>query len=172
MAIFTISDEIRQVAMDAFDTLINELSKTCRLYYPPKMQECSNCVVDMIGRKSSNIYLHGGPIPFPFGGMCPMCDGAGYKAIEVYHDVNFLVNENIKSFYKDGLPSNVNLPNGTIQTKGYITDMPKVKRCSHMIKHLALENYQTMNYTLYGEPLSPGNIIQGRYFVALWLRSI
>jgi hypothetical protein len=39
----------------------------CTLEYGvTKYDDCNNCVYDPIGRKSSNVYEAGGPVPFPF----------------------------------------------------------------------------------------------------------
>jgi hypothetical protein len=165
--IFEITPAIREVARKAFDDLIDQLSKTCRLYYPPIMEPCSNCLPDPIGKKSANRWLDGGPAPFPLGSVCPMCGGEGYRANQLYDDVQLLVSENAKKFYFFG---KIEIPDGSIETKFYIHDLPKVVKCDYML--LDLPNSQSLRktYRLVGEPAIPGNIIQGRYVIALWQR--
>ena len=69
---------------DNIDAVIDTFGKTCRVYYPPKQISCVNCILDPIGNKSANRYLHGGPIPFRNGALCPVCNGVGYRAEETF----------------------------------------------------------------------------------------
>jgi len=170
--IFTLSDDIKNLAHAAFTDLINELGKRCRLVFPPKMAPCANCVIDPIGNKSSNRYVNGGPAPFPMGSICPACGGRGRIATENSRDIILLVNENPKQFDNSLKLNNANIyyPDGTIQTKGFIRDLPDVLKCTEMIKDLSIQPYIEYRYKRYGEPLSPGNIVQGAFFVCLWTR--
>lgn len=127
----------------------------------------NNCHYDPIGKKSSNRYLHGGPISFPMGSICPLCGGVGYKAIEVEETVTLLINEDPKTFQIFGSTA---IHDGTIQTKGFIVDLPKIMKCSYMIKDLNIRPYIEYRYKLASEPLVPANIAPGKIFVANWTR--
>ena len=65
-----------------------------------KYDDCNNCVYDPIGRKSSNVYEAGGPVPFPFGGLCPMCNGQGKKPVVSTENVKVIIVYNPKEFDK------------------------------------------------------------------------
>ena len=68
------------------------LTIACTLDYGvTKYENCANCVFDPIGRKSANRFLDGGPIPFPFGGICPLCNGAGKKPVVSSENVHLAV---------------------------------------------------------------------------------
>lgn len=164
-----LSTSIRNGSRNAFDSLIVTFGKTSRLILPPKITYCDNCKIDPIGKKSSNIWINGGPAPFPNGSLCPMCEGKGTIAQEVYYDVTMLIQEDPTKFEKI---FSVNFPDGAIQTKCFITELPKIQQCQYMIKHLDLINVLPQKYKLFGEPLCPGNIVQSRYIVALWERVI
>jgi hypothetical protein len=170
--IFTISDGIRNLAKDAFSDLINQLGKPCKLIFPPKMTACANCIPDPIGNKSSNRYNTGGPAPFPMGSICPVCGGKGQIATENSRVVTLLINEDPKQFDKSLQLNNSNIyyPDGTIQAKGFIADLPDVLKCTEMIKDTNIQPYIEYRYKRYGEPLSPGNIVQGAFFISLWTR--
>ena len=61
-----------------------------------KYDDCNNCVYDPIGRKSSNVYEAGGPVPFAFGGLCPMCHGQGKKPVVSTEDIKVIIVYNPK----------------------------------------------------------------------------
>ena len=105
-------------------------------------------------------------MPF-FSGVCPLCNGQGYKAVEVSDEVVLLINEDPKSFQSFG---NVDIPQGTIQTKGFIADLPKVLKCAYLIKDINIKPYIEYRYKLASEPLVPANIAPGKIFVANWTR--
>lgn len=165
--IFTITPGIRQIASDAIDDLINQLGKPCRLVYPPIYTACPNCVFDPIGNKSSNRYKHGGPVPFQFGN-CPMCNGAGREATFPTEVVTLLCAWTPKQWFI--LPENLRMPDGDLQTKGYISDLPKIKRAVEMDMEISQEAYGHWRFKLASDPIDAGNIIQGRYCVCLWKR--
>lgn len=162
--IFTITQDIRDVAINAFDTLIIELGKTCRLYYPPQMVAC-NCTADPVGEKPNNYFDNGGSVGFPLGSVCPECNGSGFRSERAYSDVLMLVNEDPKTFYKE---FGVNIPDGFIQTKCLIESLNTILRCDYMQKDILTSDYLNTTYKINGQPIMPGNIIQRRYVVALW----
>lgn len=170
--IFAITPEIRNLAKAAFSDLIDQLSKPVKLVYPPKMERCDNCVYNPVGKKSSNVYVTGGPIPFPLGSICPLCGGAGMRATENSDIVNLLINEDVKTFDKSLKLDNTNIyyPAGTIQCKGYVRDLPKILKCDYMIKDMNLQPMMEYRYKRYGEPMVPGNIVQDYFFISLWQR--
>ena len=130
--IFTLTPDITKIASDAIDDLIDQLGKQCTLVYPPVWTVCTNCVFDPVGDKSANRWVSGGPIPFTDGAVCPLCDGAGKRADETTEVITMLI-ANQPSHYFAKLPSNIQLPSGRIQTKGYLSDWPKVIRAKEMI---------------------------------------
>jgi hypothetical protein len=168
--IFTLTTDIKTVTSQALDDLMTELGKNCQLIYPPKWAACVNCVFDPIGQKSSNRWVNGGPAPFPEGSVCPVCNGAGQRAEETTETIKMLVRSEPAHFWVKA-PPGVNVPAGLIQTKGFFTDMPKVLQAQQMVVQPELQAIIRYRYTLVGEPLDIGNIIQGRYFVAMWQRS-
>ena len=165
--IFTLTPDIKAIISSAFDDIITELGKICRVYYTPKIILCVNCIFDSVNHRSTGLYLSGGPYPFPVGSPCPVCFGRGTITEEAYDDVNLLIQEDVKQFQKIG---NLDFPNGSIQTKGLVADLPKIQRCDHMLKHVNLSDVLPQKYKLLGEPICPGNIIQSRYFICLWER--
>lgn len=168
--VFTLTDDIKAVVTAGLDDLMTELGKNCTLVYPPKYAACVNCVFDPIGNKSSNRWVTGGPVPFPEGSICPFCGGNGKRADEVTVTIKMLVRAESSQFWVKA-PAGFQVPTGSIQTKGFLTDVQKVLTAREMIVQPELQTIIRYRYTLVGEPLDVGNIIQGRYFVALWQRA-
>lgn len=167
--IFTLTNDIKQIAADAIDDLIDQLGKSCTLVYPPVWTVCANCVFDPVGDKSANRWVSGGPIPFQDGAVCPLCSGAGKRADENTEVITMLI-ANQPSHFFTKLPGSLQLPSGSIQTKGYLSDWPKVIRSKEMILQKGVFP-TTLRYVLKGEPIDVGNIIQARYMVCNWLRA-
>lgn len=168
--IFTLSNDVKAIAQQAIDDLIDQLGKDCRLIYPPRMVPCANCVFDPVGKKSSNHWLNGGPVPFPGGTACPLCDGKGLRAEEVFETVRLLVAWNPKNWFIKQMPPNLQVADGVIQTKGFLSDAPKMLQAREMIVETPIEAFRRYRFVLAGEPVDASNIIQGRYVVMSWRR--
>lgn len=54
----------------------NVYGRECLFVYPPKLVECTNCIVNSSGL-SSGIYKQNGPTPFNVPKVCPVCHGNG-----------------------------------------------------------------------------------------------
>jgi hypothetical protein len=161
--LITITQKLKNIMESGSDDLIDQTGFSCKLYYPPRMESCVNCVVDPIGRKSSNKYLHGGPIPFPFGGICPLCNGAGFHATETYDTITMKCFENPTQFIKI---AGITHPDAKLLTKGYVTDLPKVLKSDYMIK--GGTEYVEFRYSKIGPPIINHKLVQNRYFFMLW----
>lgn len=166
--IFTLTADIKAIASDAIDDLIDQLGKQCRLIYSAVKTDCPNCLLDVQSNKSTGLYKSGGPRPFPARGICPVCRGAGKIDSTSTDSVTMLCTWNPRDFYK--YVGNVELPHSFVQTKGYMKDLPKILRARRMVLEVPIEPYIRYTFELSGEPIDPGNIIQGRYFLALWKR--
>lgn len=164
--LFTITNKIRQIASDGIDDLIDQLGKDCLLIYPALKDDCPNCIYDSSTGRSSGRYKSGGPRPFPTGTICPVCRGSGTIESTITDTVKLLCQWNPKQFTM--LAGNIERPNSVVQTKGYMTDLPKIVRARRMIIEIPVEPYIKATFELIGNPIDPGNIIQGRYFIALW----
>ena len=165
--IFTLTNDIKTIAQAAITDLINQLGKQCQLVYPPTVSVCPNCYFDSLNNKSTNIFLPGGPTPFPDGSICPVCSGSGNLATETSTTITMLIaNHPSKFFIK--IP-HIEVPAGAIQTKGFIADLPTVMKAQAMILQPTFPN--RLRYVLAGEPIDEGNIIQNQYFVATWKRA-
>lgn len=168
--IFTIDAAIKSIIQGALDDIITNLGKNCLLVYPPKMLPCDNCVSNPIGNLPSNRWRTGGPIHFGVGSLCPMCDGQGMRAEELTEAILLLCEWDPKKFIKPFQGLDIRIPNGLLQTKGYLVDMPKILRCDHLVFQTDVAGMSHFKYKLYDDPGDRSNIIQNRYFIATWER--
>ena len=89
-----ITNDFKNLFSNAIKALLEDAALTvpCTLYFGvTKYEDCSNCVYDPIGRKSSNKFQTGGPVPFRNGGVCPVCSGNGKKPVTSTENLNLAV---------------------------------------------------------------------------------
>lgn len=168
--LFTIDDGTRRTITLALDDIITEFGKDCRLVYPAAWQPCVNCVYDPVGKKSANRWKTGGPLAFHSGTICPVCEGrGGYAATEAYEAIRLKIDWEARNFtHPAGKALKVRQKYSVCQTKGYMQDYAKVVKCDHLVVQVPIENIVQAKFYLVGMPISPGNIIQDRYFEAFW----
>lgn len=164
--IFTLDDNIKSLAAQIFDDVITEFQKPCLVVYPPKMIPCTQCRLDPVGNKSSGFWKDGTRIR----GVCPYCGGNYFKAEEVSETVNFLTEVEPKQFEKFPFSVPIRDAGGLLQIKGFMEDLPKVQKCEYIIHDLNMRPFIEQRYRMYGEPISPSNIVQNRYFICLFER--
>lgn len=170
MGILFSLDAVKPTIQQALDDLITELGKDCLLVYPPKWVNCSNCLSSSFGNKSSSSWKSGGPLPFPAGTVCPLCNGSNKVSQEQTESVRMLCAWEPKAFFEPLPQVDVRVPYGVIQTKSYLSDAPKIMRADHAVFQTPTTNILRSTYELAGEPVDVSNIIQGRYCVATWKR--
>jgi hypothetical protein len=174
--LFTL-DSIKPIAQDAIDTLILQLGKPCRLIYPPVLKACpQGCPLPAGGKQATDVWRTGGSVRPGNLSVCPLCGGSGQLATEASEVITLLCNFNPKEWFLNnqiGQDTNlaVRVPDGHCLTKGFLTDLPKIQRCTSAVLAMNVEPYIRYNYQLDSEPLDTSNILQGRYFQAMWKRS-
>lgn len=163
-----VPDEIFQKYRDVVDEFTNTtFGINCRLEYPPKEIACINCIYDVQNKKSTNKYKTGGPIPFSFG-ICPHCNGRGFKP-EIQTDIIKLrVYWDKKSWLKVGIP--LNIPDGMVQAIGFMSDLPKIKKSQKAVLNSDQEGHNSWAYKLSGEPI-PHGFGRDRYVITYWERA-
>ncbi len=126
----------------------------------------NNCVYDSIGRKSANKYQDGGPAPFPFGTICPLCNAAGKRGVETTENINLAVIWDYKEFVN---VTTVNNPLGTIQTITFDTNTPKLKRAKHIVVATNIAAYANHRFERISEP-QPCGFGSTDFVSVLWER--
>jgi hypothetical protein len=148
-----INSNVKKLFNNAIGALLEDgaLTVPCTLYFGvTKYEACSNCVYDPIGRKSSNRFLSGGPVPFRSGGVCPVCSGDGKKAVITTEDIYLAVIYDYKDFL--GIRTPVNVPEGIIQTISKKSTTPKLIRAKEIQPSTDLSNYSDARFERASEP--------------------
>ena len=157
---------------DMYNEAVLLFTRTAKLIYPEKREQCPNCYMNTMGtrNKSVSIYRPGGPYPFERGMPCPYCNGKGYKAVEASDDITLRIYWDRKSWYNVGIP--VDIPNGMIQTISFMSDLQKIEQCKYMIPNYdGIENYDKAKYERNGSSFPQGfRQNTTKYVVTFWNR--
>lgn len=149
----------------------NHISRVCKVVYPPKKIECSNCIVGLQGTSISNTYKHGGPAPFSFG-TCPMCGGNGYTEQEYTDTLRLRIYWTKKDMARIAAYNSIGgagIPDGVVLVIGFMTDLTKIKQAAEIL--LISENtHEEFRFSLESEPY-PHGFGKERYFAAYLKRT-
>lgn len=171
--VFTLDPSVVTLATGGITDLVNQLGKQCGLLFDPIMSPCPNCSLDpqsAAGNKPTTRWESGGAVAPRAAGLCHNCGGTNQIATEVPLEViTMLVAVTPHTFFKK-FPANIQVPDGTIQTKGFQTDLPKVLRSRAMVLSPDTQGVVRWRYELDGEPVDVSNITPGVFFVATWKR--
>lgn len=155
--------DLQSLYEDVSSEMLNQFGATFNIYYPPTRRECDNCVLANFGNTgSSNVYKAGGPQSFTMG-LCPLCEGRGYKDVDVTPDaikLRYYADKRVWKKYADAIA----VPDAEGMIIGNMTDMPKLLRSSK-IEKTDLANYRTYFFVLASEPDRWG--FGEKYFYAL-----
>lgn len=147
------------------DAMLEELGINCIVHYPGIKVECINCYFNSLpGVSSSNIYRSGGPYPFTEG-ICPYCQGLGYKETFTTDTIKVRAYFDKKSWNKTNIP--IGIKDGSVWTIGYMSDLIKIQRAAYIT--LPSNINSPLAYTLIAEPI-PWGLKRDRYFSAFWQR--
>lgn len=174
----SISDSLRNLIQSYGDFLIEDAAKQCRIFYPAKRTQCPNCHYDSQSQRSSGLYKNGGPYPFS-GGVCPYCQGAGFKEETTSELLSlkidwFNLHEQVdiaKSFANENIPNeSIALPYGILRTKGFMRDKAKILRAEKMVAQIPVEGLERQVFYKITEPIDNYNVVPNRYFLCFWAR--
>lgn len=163
-----ITNEFKTIYKTFIDELFRQgsLSLPCKLIYSVSaFNECSNCYIDPITHKSSNIYKNGGPLQFVDGQICPFCRGIGGIYTESSDNINLLVLFDYKTWIN--FNNKVHAPDGLIQTISKLVDYTNIKNCSKLIVDTNIQNYTESYYERNSEP-EPCGFGDSSYFFTYW----
>ena len=165
-----IDSSFKSVFNNSISALLEDdaLTTACTLEYGiTKYDNCANCLYDPIGQKSSNRYQSGGPAPFPFGNLCPMCNGNGRRPVTSSESVKLAVIFEPRQFLEIKTP--VNTADGLIQTLAGKTLTPKLQRAKEIIVATELSGYFSHRYERISEP-SPIGLGSNEFVICTWKR--
>jgi len=136
------------------------IGRLCTIIYPPKRTSCVNCIKP-VGASTTNVYRHGGPMPFSFGG-CPMCGDDGYKEVEYTDTIRLRIYWNRKDWIR--IVGNIGVADADAMVIGYMADLPKFSQAVELLL-ASRQNEAEYRVVVAGKP-SPWGFGRSRYFVA------
>lgn len=89
------------------------------------------------------------------------------KEVEVLSDIKLKVYWDTKQWI--GVGGNIQIPDGAIQTIGFMTDLPKILQAKALIVHKGIKDYKELRFERMGEH-TPMGLRQNRYFSCMWRR--
>jgi hypothetical protein len=169
MDFISLTDEDRATIAGAFSDLFDLHAKACRLVYPPRLSPCPNCIIDTMSGRSSGRYRPGGPRSFQQG-TCPVCLGVGRLESAESDDVRFVLAWRPKEFFLPIPDIAIRAPQGAIQTKGRLSDLPRTLRADYLVADVGLEGVFRKKFRLLEQPVDHHNLVPQKYFVATWIQ--
>tara|TARA_R110000824_G_scaffold130213_6_gene291986 strand:- start:595 stop:1122 length:528 start_codon:yes stop_codon:yes gene_type:complete len=166
-----IDSSFKSIFNDAISAILEDdaLTIACTLEYGiTKYESCVNCLYDPIGQKSSNRFQNGGPVPFPFGGICPLCNGNGKRPITSSENVKLAVIFEPKQFLEISTP--VNTADGYIQTLAKKAMTARLQRAKEIIVATDVSGFFSHRYQRMSEPL-PIGLGNNEFVLCTWRRA-
>lgn len=158
----------------AIDALLEDAACTrpCKLIFKhTKWTTCPNCVYNAGTRRSSNVYLAGGPIEF-YSGTCPYCHGDGRTSGEETSELYMMPLWNSKDWVGNIITRAADRTDGAeviVQTMSFLNSLDDLKRASSIVIDTALESYTRNTFHRIGEPM-PCGFGASNYIFTSWGR--
>jgi len=147
---------------DVVDSTFTIFGVTCQLVYVEKVEEISTNFDNVPSNNSVNAHRRGNQKQY-------RRETKVIKEVEKTEDIVIKVYWDSKSWVKTG--SNMVIPDGSIQTIFYATDLHKITRAKELIVHKDIKDKKEMRFKRNGEPF-PMGLQQKRYFGCFWERSV
>lgn len=163
-----ITAEFKNIFKTMIDSLLVEgsLSLPCKLIYENSAKdECPNCEIDPLSKRSSNFYKDGGPIKFVNGQVCPYCSGEGYLFKSNEEDVNLLVLFDYKHWI--GFKNDVKAADGMIQTICKMDILSKIRSANRIIVDNNLTGFARNEFARHSDP-EPAGLGDNQYIFTFW----
>ena len=146
---------------DVIDSTFTIFGITCQLVYVEKVEEISSSFDNFPTNNSISAHRRGPGTP-AFNRA-----GSVFREVEKIEDITLKVYWDNRSWVKVG--HNITVPDNSIQTIGYMTDLPKILRAKELIVHKGIKDYGELRFQRTGEHF-PVGLQQERYFACFWER--
>lgn len=145
---------------DIIDSTINDIfGVTCQMVFIEKIEEIANTYDNIPSNNSINAHRN------RTGNY--KRENKVYKEVEKLEDIKLKVYWDSKSWIKPG--GDLVVPNNSIQTIFFATDLDKLMRCKYLIAHKGIKDQREFRFQKFGEPF-PMGLRQDRYFGCFWER--
>ena len=142
------------------DEMITSFGVNCDLIYTHEVEVISDSVPRVKQRRGLSVQNRNDPAGFSRG-------TSTYRTVEATDTVKLRVYRSKKDFVKI---SGFEVPDGAIQTIGYLSDLTKINRAIALVTDTELAGHDTFRCTRIAEPF-PHAFKHDRYIVCFWGRS-
>lgn len=164
-AAIQIKDSLITTYQVHIDALINQLGKNVYLEFDPIFSPCPNCTYDTIRKRSTGIYIPGGPRPFKRGRRCPYCKGKGLLETAVNKCIKCLIQWNPSDVVNFGI--SVSQKKGIVRLKTYLTEADDLARARTVIVNHDIVGQMKLRVKLIQGPI-PVGLREDRYCISFW----
>ena len=160
-----ITDTLITVYQNNIDALINQLGKNVYLEFDPILSPCPNCTFDTIRKRSTGIYIPGGPRPFTRGRRCPYCKGKGLLETVVNKCIKCLIKWNPEDAKNFGI--SISQKKGVVRLKTFLTEADDLIRARLIIVNRDIVSQMKFKVKLIQGPI-PVGLREDRYCISFW----
>lgn len=160
-----ITDKLIGVFQDNIDALINQLGKNVYLEFDPIRDPCPNCTYDTVRKRSTGIYIPGGPRPFARGRRCPYCKGKGFIETSVNKCIKCLIQWNPSDAKNFGI--SISQKSGIVKFKTFLTEADDLIRARTVIANHDIAGQMKLRVKLIQGPI-PVGLREDRYCISFW----
>lgn len=160
-----IKDSLIKIYQSRIDALINQLGANIQLEFDPIRTPCPNCKFDRIRKRSTGIYIPGGPRPFGRGRQCPWCKGIGLLETAVTRCIKCLTKWNPDDAGNFGI--SVKNRKGVVRFKTFLTEADDLSRAITAIADFDISSQILLRVKLIQKPI-PVGLREDRYCISFW----
>tara|TARA_B100001123_G_C15282006_1_gene1014336 strand:+ start:1112 stop:1603 length:492 start_codon:yes stop_codon:yes gene_type:complete len=149
---------------EVIDSTFDIFGVTCQLVYLEKVEDITDTGTFNNFPTINSISAH------RRGPGTPAFERANrvYREVEQTEDIKLKVYWDAKSWIK--ISNDIVVPDNSIQTIAYMTDLPKILRAKQLIVHKGIKDYGEIRFERVGEHY-PMGLKQNRYFCCFWKRA-
>jgi hypothetical protein len=156
-----IPESLFQKYYDVIDSTITSIfGIDCTLVFVQKVEEISNTFDNIPHNKSINAHRQS------VGDY--KREDKTYKEVETKETIRLKVYWDSKSWVKLG--GDIVVPDNSIQTVFFATDLDKIMRAKYLLVHQTIDDKREYRFVKFGEPF-PMGFRHNRYFACFWQRS-
>ena len=133
-----------------------------------------NCQLVSIDKVEEVVYNPDNNIPDKISINAHRIRGGDYERNnKIIREIETLTDINLKVYWDQknwvGVAGNIVFPEGSIQTIGFMSDLPKILKAKALIVHKGIKDYKEFRFERMGEHI-PMGLRQDRYFGCMWKR--
>lgn len=147
---------------DVIDSTFTIFGVTCKLVYIETVEEISTSYDNFPTHNSISAHRRGPGVP------AFVRENTVLREVEKTEEIKLKVYWDSRAWVKVG--NDIVIPDNSIQTIAYMTDLPKILRAKELIVHKDIESYGDIRFKKTGEHY-PMGLKQTRYVACFWERT-